>query len=453
MKKPLKVCFIFAFMLFFLNFQLKAEKSLSLFPDDSSIRKSLIPLIFEKDLSISTNFEKRLFTDSSGQNWRLWVEKENQNVKFYLSPGLNGVFSASSQGTWILSRDITTGEPTKLQIILRSHYPCFLEILPNGNQSTISLIIQNAYFSQNSTIAVPLKRFYELSFLQIKTTTDPLINWTYADPDPVLYQNNRRVIKKINENLKAITYGDEGCYDETNQLVSIKTGKPDNKIKGINCSGFVKWIVDSMVWPVIGQGLFVEPLKSQTVTFNDDDLKEGATAQASAESYSRDYTAIREPFFGLDWTRNLAAAAASVFCNRNLTPLTAGVDVMNIPFSSIYDKSSLPQLVPSYIPNMGFSVSILKPLLYALAISEPDTLYLASINGLKSDKNGEKPLRQHYHTAVLVPAILADGSFTVAIFESGESTTLEKFINRNKTEYIHLTRIRTPGQIYFPSLQ
>ena len=450
MKKPIKVCSIFILLLIFLSFQVTAEKSLSLFPDNSSIRKSLIPLVFDKELSLTTDFEKRLFTDETGQNWRLWVEKDTENIKYFFSPGQNGIFSASSQGTWILYRDVMSGEPTKLQIVLRTHYPCFLEILPYGKQSTISLIIQNAYFSQNSTISIPLKRFYELSFSQLKTTISPLIDWSYADPDPVLYKNNRRLIKNLNDNLRNISYGEDGCYDENNQLVSITTNKPDSKIKGINCSGFVKWIVDALVWPVIGQGLFIEPLKSQTVAFNDDDLNNKPTAQASAKTYSRDYTADREPFFGLDWTRNLAAAAASVFCNRNLTPKTAAVDVTTIPFSALYEKTPSVKSVNSYIPNMGFSVSILKPLLYALAVSEPDTLYLASINGLKAGKTGEKPLRQHYHTAVLIPTILTDGSFTVAVFESGEATTLESFINRNKTEHIHLARIRTPGQVYFP---
>lgn len=425
------------------------DKELSEFPDEAAVRVSLWKEIFESELKEPALISHKVFTADNGKKWRFWAEDRNTHTAYIFSPEQDNVFSSSNQGTWIAFRDNATGKTDRIRIILRSKYSCYLDFTPKNNQTVLNLYALNALYSGDVTISLDFTSVYKLEFSQIYRITGPMLMWNYCSPDLTMYRNNRNLDKKIRQNLSRLTYNEDSCFDEKGNPVRISDGEPSPVYNGVNCSGFLKWVVDGMVYPVIGQGLFVEPLKTKTVVFDEQDFETNPIAVSSTKNYSRIYEPERDPFFGLDWSRNLAAAAASVFCGRNLTPEEAGTDVKKQPFQLCYDSKGKAVKTTGYMKQMGYSVKILESLLYALAIDEPDTVFLGSLNKEMTDTNGKNTLRQHYHTVVFVPYFTADGGFTVSVFESGTETTIAAFIEKHSEEFVHLTRIGTPSLIYF----
>ncbi|MDR2144083.1 MAG: hypothetical protein LBP29_06920, partial [Treponema sp.] len=117
----------------------------------------------------------------------------------------------------------------------------------------------------------------------------------YFDPDPDMYRDSRELIKKLRAKLPALKFADDGALDENGRYVYINSLAPQNAAEnsgGLNCSGFAKWFVDGLLYPVTGRFLPIAPLKEATV-------KNGSSLAAN-------YSEIENSHFGLDWTRNLA---------------------------------------------------------------------------------------------------------------------------------------------------
>ena len=102
---------------------------------------------------------------------------------------------------------------------------------------------------------------------------------------------------------------------------------------------------------------------------------------------------------------------------------------------------------PGFLPDAGFSFEGIHPLLYTLAIDEPDYIYLASVNNeigppaTPDNPRGGIRMRQHYHIAVLVPYFNEYGNFRVAVFESAEETSFNRFKTRYPGQYVNLVRV------------
>jgi len=102
---------------------------------------------------------------------------------------------------------------------------------------------------------------------------------------------------------------------------------------------------------------------------------------------------------------------------------------------------------PAYQLDLGYESAGLKALLYVLAISEPGTIYLAS---LSRKSGGSIPgLSRHYHVAVLAPYFEESGEFKVAAFESDVETSVEAIMARVPKDFVHLVGIKV-GRDYDP---
>jgi hypothetical protein len=162
-------------------------------------------------------------------------------------------------------------------------------------------------------------------------------------------------------------------------------------------------------------------------------------------SFTAPYEAIRDPFFGLDWIRNLACQANMVLRSPQYNSLDE-IEVRRAPFSSVIIRgqgNNAQRTYPGFLLNAGFGIEGIHPLLYTLAIDEPGRIYLASIN---NELNPAPRMRQHYHIAVLVPYFSENGNFHIALFESAEETSFNRFKNRYPGHYVNLVRIPVEGE-------
>jgi hypothetical protein len=248
----------------------------------------------------------------------------------------------------------------------------------------------------------------------------------YFEPLPEYYADIRALSSAIRSRLGSLAYADDGAFDEEGMPVYIEGGSPQAGLIGLNCSGFAKWVVDGMLKPLTGRRLAIAPLKQPP-------LPRGNT-------FSEPWEKLRDPYFGLDWTRNLAAEAGRVFRGeRGADPREYEVKRTAITaLRTSGGDGSTSRSYPGYIEDAGFEIRGLKAVLYTLAIDEPGTLYLASVN----NEIGTAPrLRQHYHVAVLLPQFDEEGRFSIGVFESAVESKFDSFVKRYPGHAVHLTRI------------
>jgi hypothetical protein len=236
---------------------------------------------------------------------------------------------------------------------------------------------------------------------------------------------------RVRERLPEIGFADDGAMDEKGEYVFINGLEPQpSGEEGLNCSGFVKWLVDGLLRPLTGGRLPVAPLKEP---FGD-----------RKSSFSEELERLRDPFFGLDWTRNLAARA-NVILRSPARGALEEFEVRKSPFAEVIMRNGASGTIrhyPGFLENAGFGIEGLQPLLYTLAVEAPGRIYLASVNAELDAPSGKGPrMRQHFHVAVLIPYFNEYGNFHIAVFESAEETSFAAFRGRYPGHYVNLVTI------------
>jgi hypothetical protein len=256
-----------------------------------------------------------------------------------------------------------------------------------------------------------------------------------------MYRDKRDFISAVRSRLPELNFIDDGAMDENGRYVFINTleaqdprtlGEP----AGLNCSGFAKWVVDGILKPVSGSRLSIAPLKRP---FGD-----------RGSSFTEPWEASRDPFFGLDWCRNLAARAASVLRSPAFAAGADEIEVRHWPFAELVKRGKdgvSPQSYPGFLKDAGFGIEGLHALLYTLAVDEPGYIYLAAVNNeisaptTASNPRGLPRMRQYFHIAVLVPYFNENGVFQVVVFESAAETSFTHFKTRYPEHFVNLSRV------------
>jgi hypothetical protein len=347
----------------------------------------------------------------------------------------SGDFPGWAQGSWVFSRNRRDGGLVSIQIFPgRDPYTYVLFRPLTAGKSQMDVLIYDAYLVQSHPLPITIERIMEIPVEDVFRVAGTAFPRRYFDPHPDQYRDIRTLSARIRRELPSLSFRDDGAIDEQGQYVFINTLAPQNGIGGLNCSGFAKWVVDGILKPFTGTLLPIEPLKQPF----------GERGSSFTEPYER----LRDPFFGLDWTRNLASRANSAILSPVFGKLEE-FEVRSAPFGSVIvrNRSGAPTGIrpyPGFLLNAGFGVEGLQALLYTLAIDDPGRIYLASVN---NEINSPAPprMRQHFHIAVLVPYFNEYGAFRTAVFESAEETSFTRFRNRYPGHYVNLVSIPVEG--------
>ena len=421
---------IFAVFLFCLWPAFAADVPSSAIQDDSALRVSI------KDTWLagtpSAVLQNRAFVSSlpGGGPIQVRAEARNGEISVILARERNGSFPGWAQGSWIYTRNLNTGAPLRIRMFMRSDPQIYVQWRPfSSDKSQIDLVLYEAYIVRGLPIGVPFERLLTMPVEEILAMTGNRFPRRYFDPDPRLYRNTASFVSKVRAALPPLNYEDDGAIDESGAYILIDSLKRQTEPVGLNCSGFVKWVIDGILKPVTGKRLPVALLKAPVLP----------RASSLAANYKD-----RDPLFGLDWTRNLALETAKVLRSPAFAVLE-NVEVREAAFASLIDRTGGRVTIKSYpgfLMNTGFSMEGLRPLLYTLAINEPGYIYLASVN---REDGSALPLRQHYHVAVLVPYFNEFGNFQILVFESAEETTFAGFLRRHPQGMVNLVRIPVEG--------
>jgi hypothetical protein len=419
--------------------------------DDSSLRISLMDAWFLQPPERVLSKRPELYTLRGGSRIQVRTETSQQNrdeFAIVLAREQNGAYPGWAQGSWVLTRRRDNNPAgTRIRIFLRSDYNVYVQFRPfSEDKCLMDVVLYDSYLLRALPIPVPLERLYTMPVEEALALAGNRFPRRYFDPEPGSYRDSRAFINAVRARLPELTFLDDGAMDENGQFVFINTLAAQNNtyrnsaIKGgVNCSGFAKWIVDGLLRPRTGERLSIAPLK--------------APFGERGNSFTETWEEQRDPFFGLDWSRNLASVAGATLLSPVYGALEE-IEVRDIPFSQIIVRQnggSTVNTYPGYLMNAGFGTAGLHPLLYTLAIDEPGRIYLAVVNKeitapvTPDNPRGLPILRQYYHIAVLVPYFNERGVFQVAVFESAEETSFTAFKTRYPGQFVNLLRIPIDG--------
>ena len=137
----------------------------------------------------------------------------------------------------------------------------------------------------------------------------------------------------------------------------------------------------------------------------------------------------------------------SVYSGKTYLFNQSGVDVTINPFASTITDFNVANIV-TFIENTGYSVSVLRSMMYVLAATEPGTLYFGAIRG--TDRTVSPEIKAFNECVAFFPYFQDDGGFYCEVFMNGREMSLEDFCLNYQDDFVYLTRVKSSEQ-FFPN--
>ncbi len=443
MKRLFFVCLLFS-CLFFLAAQenppLAGDSPLSAFPDNWEARRALIDTVrAPRDTALRYKGEIR---QTSLSRVRVRVVEEGDNFYFLFENPRGGAYPTYSQGSWVIKRAKRDGSYVQAKIFLRSDPNVFARIYPFRDRAKLEIIVYGAVIHKDVLLAQSFEEVIILPFEKIVQQSAASVNWAILSPNLGLYQASRSMIAAIRAKLADLRYGEDGAIESNGLPVTIKDLVEQKGQTVLNCSGFSKWIVD---------GLYAYGADPQDpAPLIPIQLLKRRHTDVRGTAFTAAYEDIRDPYFGLDWIRNLGMVLMDKrYPGRLSAPNDQDLSIH--PFSLLTGAGGLLDTrlpydpYPDFAPNIGYQAMGLAALFYRLAIDEPGHFYLGAFS---TDIGGASPaLTQYYHIAAFFPYFDADGIFRVAVFESAAETSIEAVMRRKPKEFVFLVRLPADSRV------
>ncbi len=404
-RNPAALSFLIAFALTAMH---AAAQELT-FPENSGVRRQLADAIraplFEAVSARTQLVEER----GSGIEVQFRVVTQGDDFYLLFINRQDGGFAIENEGSWVIKRSLRDGSFLQAKVFLDGDPNSYVRLFPRGERTRMDLYLYGYPAYRDIVVPIEFDRLLTDPFSQIIDATRESVDWRLVLPRQPLPED--AVVEGMVSVLRSrlpLPDHDDGAMDSGGKLVSIRTLQVLNQ-GGLNCSGFAKWIVDGLYYPRTGRLLSIEALKEKRVELPVS--AKGLRAQGL------------EPYFGLDWTRNLAMAI------ERLSDPGVGPDhgeVRAVPFLR-------------FVPDEGYPLADLKFILYALAMRRPGYFYLGSVNHELADFPG---IREHSHVVTLFPYFASNGSFRVAVMERNLETGIDSLLRRYPGDSICLERIR-----------
>ncbi len=395
-------------------------------PDSSDIRVGFADSAFAP-LSTFERFDQRVERSRrAGLPVRVATEFTPTHAYMVFVPQRDGGFAIDTAGTYVLRRRRSDGLTDQIKIFLRDGPDFFIRVFPvSHDRSEMDVFLAGVRTHHRLPLPVGITRALEEPLDRLLALTDRRVLWTlfYPPIDHDGYRVVREMAVLARSLLHTLPDADDGAMDENGNLVLIESLRPQDQQGGFNCSGFAKWIIDGLMMGQFGRWLAIEPLRRKHL-----DLRGHQWSHAVEDD--------RDPYFGLDWTRNLATALLSASGGVNeVHPESA--DVRSVAFSE-------------YREDVGYPVAELARVLYLLAVTEPGHLYLGSFS---REAGGDRALNQHVHIAVLFPFFDSDGTFRIVVLERNVESSIESLSRRFGRNHVHLVRVRADDSFAPPVIR
>ncbi len=427
MKKELFILLLFLVISFCVSAQnylySDIQSDYSDFPENYEVRSKMKEIIFAPASEAIAAPFNIFIQEGSNTNVRFQVKRQRNAFYLLFTNEYNYSYPLYSKGSYIIKRSRKDGSIIQVKIFIKNDPGCFVRIFRMGERSLMDLYLYNHPVYKNVTIPISFSRVMYEPFSRIIEVSKNSIDWDIVLPaESICFQKKIfNIVEKIREKLPDLKDIDDGAMDSNGNFVLIDDLSTQEE-EGFNCSGFAKWVIDGIYYSKTGRNIDIAVLKEKHTSLR-------------GNNWSERYEDDRDPYFGLDWTRNLAAAVSTA---------DSPVSAASLEDADVRDVPSF-----RYIEDVGYPVKELKLIMYLLAVKNPGYFYLGSVNR----QFGKDPiLRQHIHVVVFFPYITSSGDFRFSIMERNRETTLKSFTNRYKNDYIHLVRIEVPDNYKLPEL-
>ena len=421
----MKTNYIYRVMFFFIaafstqgyEFFSKSTQEGTGIPENYEVRDRLKEHMFSA-LEYVHQSSARIFLQKTATH-RVLFETRNQNnsVYFLFLNEKNNDYPISGIGNYIIKRSLSNGEFSQIKIFIRADAGCFLRIRPFGERVTLDLYLYDVPLHSEIILPVNFLSLITAPFAKIEELSSNIINWS-----SLLYKGNGieflemvNIVDEIRNQLPTLRDAEDGATDRNGKFVFIESGSLQDEKGGLNCSGFAKWVVDGFYKPLTNAYLDIDQLKRKPRTYR-------------GNRWSNRYEDSRDPYFGLDWSRNLAIY---------LEEARTGQKIVNPEIFDVRDLDFVP-----YIEDVGYEIGDLQLILYFLAIKNPGDFYIGSVN---RDYGTNPILRQHFHLVLLFPYFDSHDKFHVVTMERNLETDLESLVNRFNKNHVHLIGIHSRG--------
>ncbi len=376
-------------------------------------------------------------------NVQFFIEEQNDSVYFCFYHGDQVEFNDAVAGSYIIKRARQDGQLEQIKIFYKSEPGSFLRIFPDREGlSRIDVYLRDRKLQSDVKLHLPLEKIARMPFSELVRRTVGYINWEFYIPRSEFLPPELTTVddlyQQVKPYLEQLRDADDGAINAQGEFVYIEDGSPQGGEGGLNCSGFAKWVVDSLLYPKTDQLLEIDTLKRPHPDYR-------------GNRWSRKVEDIEDPYFGLDWTRNLAIEAyraldvlpieATILDEAPAVGATAGGDAgvseVNPEFADVNFLR-----YHEYKEDVGYPVADIETVMYELAKENPGHIYLGSVNTLV---HNEYELRKHLHVAVFFPWLDAEGRLVLKILETNEETSTASFLRRYEGEFVHLVSIPQIG--------
>ena len=413
-----------------------ATRGILSIPDSSAVRDQAMEPWLTAPISAVIDRECENVQTDFGQVFQVRAEREGSEVAIVFAPREGSYdFLGKAPGAWVVYRDYLSGKILRVNVYFQYDSRVYVCLRPDNQpkkpKSEVDLIIHGAYACRGVPLGIPFSEVLKLSFSELFNLTKETVPWNYVKTDYRNYVNNNKMVEKIRRKLPQFEYIEDAAYDEFENPVYISTGEARSGTPGkigINCSGFTKWVVDGITIALSGSATKIEALKQPTIELD------GTLYKSQAEE--------EEMFRSYDWIRNLSTAAVCAERDKEFPAGTLGVDVQVNPFAGLKSPDGTVRNV-GFVPKTGYEINLLKPLLYVLAATEPDMLYLGAVKTCKCKTEDEPETWTFHHDVVFLPYFDQAGICHIEVFESGVETSFEEFVEENKGSYIYLCRVKS----------
>ncbi|MBN2509841.1 MAG: hypothetical protein JXB03_06175 [Spirochaetales bacterium] len=374
------------------------------FEEPADIRLTLKEFILSSAYIARNAPHRILYSDRIARDTEFRVIETDGFFYQVIVPEYAGIFPLYSKGSYIIKRDKENGAYIQAKIFLKSEASCFARISPQQDRSVLEVFIYDRKVGDEIVLPVVFEDLLFMPFNEVVSLTENKIPWdiVWPDIDPS-HSLVRDMADKISLHLPVLKDEDDGAMDKDGNFVYIESGER-SQTGGFNCSGFAKWVVDGV------------SRNRDTGVLDIEELKQKHTAERGS-SFSAVYEEDRDPYFGLDWTRNLASQVSGRGYEDS--------DARNVPYHR-------------YTEDVGFKVGELESVMYQLSVDTPGRFYLGSVN---MDYGADPVLRQHVHVVVLFPYLDSQGELVVRVMERNRETSLKSLETRYPDGFIHLVHI------------
>ncbi|MGO9308489.1 MAG: hypothetical protein ACLQDL_05650 [Spirochaetia bacterium] len=396
-------------------------------PENWEARSRLSDTIFAPIHEAAAAGRQIIAQSAGAATVRFQLDEQSGALYFVFANRTGADYPVDGAGTFIIKRSLRDGSFLQAKIFVQDGPGTYLRLFPQGERTFMDVYLFGEPFQTRIALPVSFDRLLTSPLSSIVEWSAAVVNWplVLAPPPGLADRRIMEMVRVLTSRLPGLRDMDDGAMDGAGRMVYIASGASAGR-GGFNCSGFAKWVVDSLYAPLAGKMMDIAPLKSRDA--------------ARSNAWSARFEEELDPYFGLDWSRGLARTVAEA--QTGIAPTDAQIDVR--------DSDHVP-----YVKDVGYPVPKLQYLLYLLSRGEPGFFYVGSVNAPSrlAVSEGTPTLRQHHHVVVLFPYVDADGVFQVAVMERNKRTSLASLTRRYGAEYIHLVRIDSAGPFEPPRIE